>query len=486
MRHRTSGFRLAWFAGVDLRQLAGAQSEWLFYDTLGLVVLLIACASGLSVCFATSYVLDVAPTQVWWVGAAWTVTMSCGIERLMLQVTARNGRWLIVSLIPRIALSLLVALGMEPLVLALNGREVASYMSERATAALRSERASATKTYLPVIARDYGEIRAIRTHEDHLSEHVERYRFLESCEATTPSCSVTHQPTCGAYCEHDAREAARLQSELRTAEPEDRARIAGLQADIQAQKHAKEKDEQRAHEAVAENTGLAARLEALSAIETRHPVVGWEVWFFRAVFVIVDLLPLTVRVTRMLSIECSPYEAACRAARHRDAVNALEVDRRADVREAEVEEQSRADKDIARARIWAERDQNLADAYGESSHHNVPNEQPELSAWDLKTFVRNMSTHEARPVSVPPALRRGGLIGLASLLGLVAAMHLLSSLTGDGLAGSWLAWGSLGLTAALAIYTRGFRHARAWAVRGIFATFLLGLLLPMFITTINL
>lgn len=483
---RRQPFRFAWFGGVDLRLLAGAPSEWVFYDTLGFVVLLIACASGLSVCFATSYVLDVAPAQVWWVGAAWAVTMSCGIERLMLQVTARNGRWLIVSLIPRVALSLLVALGMEPLVLALNGREIRSYMSERATAALRSERATATAAYQPVIARDYAEIRAIRTREDHLSEGVQHYRFLESCEATTPSCSVTHQPTCGAYCEHDAREAARLQSELRTAEPEDRARIAALQTDIEAQRKAKKEDEKHSHEALAEDKGLAARLEALSAIETRHPVVGWEVWFFRAVFVILDLLPLTVRVTRMLSIECSPYEVACRAARHRDAVNALEVDRRADVREAEVEEQSRADKDVARARIWAEREQHLADAYGESSHHNLPDEQPQLSAWDLKMFVRNMSTHEARPISVPPALRRGGVIGLASLLGLVVLMRLLSSVTNSGLAGSWLAWGSLALTTALAIYTRGFRRARAWAVRGIFATLLLGLLLPLFIATINL
>jgi Domain of unknown function (DUF4407) len=483
---RRPPFRLAWFGGADLRLLAAAPSEWAFYDTLGLVVLLIACASGLSVCFAISYVLDVAPAQVWWIGAAWMLTMCCGIERLMLQVTARNGRWLIVSLIPRVAMSLLIALGMEALVLALNGHETRSYMSERATAALRSERASAMATYRPAIEQDYRAIHAIRTHEDQLSGRVEHYRFLESCEATTPSCSVTHLPTCGSYCENDAREAARLQSELQAVEPEDRVRISALQADIAAQKNAKKKDEQRAHEAVAENTGLAARLEALSGIETRHPVVTWEIWFFRALFVIVDLLPLTVRVTRMLSIECSPYEVACRAARHRDAVNALEVDRRADVREAEVEEQSRADKDIARARIWAERDQQLADAYDEPGHNNISGEQPEMQAWDLKTFVRNMSAHETRPVSVPTALHRGGLIGLASLLGLVTVMHLLSSLTGGGLAGSWLVWGSLGLAGALAIYTRGFRRARAWAVRGIFATLLLGLLLPIFIATINL
>jgi Domain of unknown function (DUF4407) len=489
---RRSGLRFAWFGGVSSRQLASAPSEWTFYDNLGLVVLLIACASGFAACLAASYVLAVPPIHVWWVGAAWTLTMACGIERLVLQLSSKNVRWLVAGLVPRILLSLLVAIGMEPLILAINNGEISGYLRERTTEQTRAERIAATNHYLPRIERDDKEITRIRAHKGYLTARVEHFRFLASCETSTPSCSITHQPTCGSYCAHDRREAGRLQSQLAAVQPEDHLQIMRLQQDITNQQEARKQDEKRKQKAVAESEGLSTRLEALSAVEKKHGVVGFEVWFFRALFITVDLLPLTARVLRMLCLEWSPYEAACKAARHQDVVAAQEEDAAANVRETEIEERRNADTDVARARIRADRDRRIAAVYDvdgspavEPDDRRTADIAPPIDAWDLRTFVQSMTAHETRPVSVPPALRRGGLVGLSLALTVAVVMRGLSSAVGD-FSGMWLVWTCLSFMAALTVYTRGYRRGPAWALKGIFATLITGLLLPIVMLGANL
>src|SRR5438105_886286 len=79
------GFSPAFFAGIDPKILARARSEKVFYDALGVIVLLLACASGFTMCIAVSYMLHVHASHIWWLGVAWAAIV-LGFERLILQM----------------------------------------------------------------------------------------------------------------------------------------------------------------------------------------------------------------------------------------------------------------------------------------------------------------------------------------------------------------------------------------------------------------
>lgn len=483
------GLPVAWCGGADLDALADAPSERVFYDALGVVVLLISCASGFAACVAISYVLHVPVTRMWVVGVTWALTMVC-IERLVLQLTATKLRWLVIGLVPRVALSLLVAVGMEPVILRINQSEINEHLSENVTNAIRAADTAAENHYVPLVESDYHQIAGIRAQQSGLTKRSEHYRFLSSCEASTPSCSTTGRAGCAAYCAHYAREANNLSSQLLVVGPQNRARIAYLQRDIKNQQTAMHTQETSRRKAIAESNGLSARLEALGAIEKKHPSVKGEVWFFRLLFLVVDLLPLSMKVIRMLSLESAPYDEACKAARRRDMVRIKRQNAAASEEEKRDKAQTRANIDVDQVSIRLDKERRIEEAHetnpsGHAAAQAFTVSAP-IDAWDLDTFANEMTPHETRPVPVPSELRRGGLVGLAILLVMAGTMGLWSSLTGHSLAGTGIVVVCLGLVVILLAYTRGFRHAPAWALQAIFAGLLVGLVLPIIILGMNL
>ena len=89
-----------------------------------------------------------------------------------------------------------------------------------------------------------------------------------------------------------------------------------------------------------------------------------------------------------------------------------------------------------------------------------------------------MEPHESRPVPVPEPLRRGALTGTALIAGLTVLTFVISAVTGRPVSGSWIAVVTLVPLAGLAIYTKGFTSAPAWALRGSFVVLVAGLVMP--------
>ena len=83
-----------------------------------------------------------------------------------------------------------------------------------------------------------------------------------------------------------------------------------------------------------------------------------------------------------------------------------------------------------------------------------------------------------------PPLTRLSWIGLAVLASLAVGLLLVRSAHAD-VTGGWIAAAVLALSAALAIYSQGFRKGPSWTHRAAFVTALVSLALPVLIFALN-
>jgi Domain of unknown function (DUF4407) len=489
-RHSPTPPRFAWFAGVDLQLLALTPSEWSFYDALGKTVFLLACASGFAMAVAVGYLLQMPASHVAYIGVAWTVVVAFGIERLVLQLPSTRKRWLPVALVPRLALSLLLAVQLgEPLMMRINQDEIRNVLTQTHMAAIHAASANATKEYQPKIDADDAQIAKVQATERALQNKVERYRFLSACEANTPTCSTTGRTGCSTYCQHYARLADEAQGQLEALKPQDARAIAALRADIATKKNAIRAEIALRKKAIHQNTGLLAREHALASLERTHPEVAAEVWFLRLFFLALDLLPLGAKVLRLLTTD-SPYEAVVEAARRKDGLGAKRTNQAVRVEERRILDQARADIEVNTISINLDKARRIDDAEATWVATLGPAlpvaDRQTIPAWDLGDFVDRMEPHERQHVPVPPGLRRGGFIGLALVGGLAGASFLWTVLLHHTLNAVWLPMVAVALVGGLAAYTRGFRSAPRWALRATFASLFIGLLLPLAVLGFNL
>lgn len=484
-------FSPAWFAGINLRVLALTKSESLFYNTLGLCVLLLGCASGFSFALAAGYFLGVSPAHVWWLGAAWTVIMTCGIERLVLQTSASRKGWLVLVIVSRIVLSALLSVQLgEPLMLRINQDAINRYLDNSASTAVQAATTKATTYYNPQIKAAEQQITAIRNKETGLSNRAEHYTFLSQCEDDTRSCSTTGKLGCGTYCRHYARIAEAASAELRGMKPADSAQIASLRGQIGSLRKREGSEAGSDISSIEKDRGLIAREEALSAIARAHPVVMVETWFLRALFLALDLLPVILKVIRMLSVE-SPYEEMLGAIRRKEWIKAAQLREDARVEEHRIQEQGASDRRIHSERIRVNEAETIDNFYtggteGARDRRYGGGGGTPIRAWSLSQYTDEMTSHESRPVPIPEPLRRGALIGTALIAGLALLITVFSQLNGESVNGGWIAIGALIPVAALVIYTRGFTTAPAWALRASLAVLVAGLLMPLLIIAINI
>ena len=235
---------------------------------------------------------------------------------------------------------------------------------------------------------------------------------------------------------------------------------------------------------IGEGDGIWARIDAMNAVAATHPGMAAEVWVLRLLFVVLDLLPLTAKVFRLFTID-SPYEDQLAAARALDAVPAKKAEADARVREAEISQQERADKEVLRARINRETDRRIYEMDGDSDFFAAGGTQPywhaeRVRAKSLGELGDEIQIHDHLPVPVPGVLRRVGFVGL----GVLGSLLVLLALSG-ATAGLWLIAVAFAAATALCAYTQGFRRASPWGMRGILATFLVGLVMPLLLIAIN-
>lgn len=484
-------FSMAWFAGYDLQRLRRVPSERGFAGALGSAVLLLACANGFTACIAVGYVLHTPPSHLWWLGVAWTIIVACGIERLVLQVSPGKRRLLLLVVLPRLIVSLLLAVQFgEPLVLRFNQGEVNNYLSTQRVNEEETASKSLTSFYEPQIVAAQGEVASIQSSIAKLAGHAEHDRFLSACEDSMASCSQTHRLGCGAYCEHFARVSHETSQRLAKVEPEDRARIATLKKTIKKLETDQSGQLKARLQGVGQNVGLAAHEEALAGVERVHPSIRSEVWFLRLFFFFLDVLPLSTKLVRMFAF-ASPYDEVASAEREEDALDAFAKKEAVSVEKDRIGEEARAQMEVNRESIWTEAEMRMsgmrASAGGGASGggFSAPRRPAAPQALNLAEYTSRTVDHEQQPVPVPAALRRGGLVGLILLAttaaGSVAGLVLHAGITGLLLAGPALAAASL-----LASHTRGFQTATAWELRATFAVLITGLLMPLVVVAVSL
>ena len=441
-------------------------------------MLLLSCASGVAWCLVWGYVLHVPPQQIWWTGVLWTLILSCGIERLVLQVTGARKRWMPIVILPRLALAFLLAVQLgEPLMLRINEDQINAEIALQQAAAREDVRADARRSYDNRIVAAKQKIDDLRKNETKVRRELTRYRFLAS---STP---------CLRQCQHYQRQADNRARDLQEIRQRHDGRVKGLKERISELRADKRGEIAHRFAAIDRDTGLPARHEALAALVNKHPSLSAQIWFLRCFFIALDLVPLAAKVSKMLSGD-SPYEAHMAAKRRQEMAEAHAEVVSARVKEQRTTKQGRADEEVDGVVIDLDAEQRIRDAeaaFGDGADGSSrASRSGPIGGQNLGDFVERMRPWEDEHVPVPAGLRRGGLIGLAITAAAAIAMTGWAVLTDTAIAGVWLVLLVLSLIVALAVYTRGFRRAPGWALRAILASLLAGLGLPVVILVLNL
>jgi hypothetical protein len=339
----------AWFGGANLAVLDKAPSDRGFFEILGIVVFALACASGFAVCIAVGYMLDTSPTHLWLLGVAWSLMLACGLERLVMQVSASRKRLLVPMLVLRLSLSILLAFAFgEPLMLLINQDKIGNLMSADRKAALIQVHADADATFDPQVKAVKAEVSRLRRNEAKVKSNMSHYRAISACGS--------------ALCEHYAQRAKQRRSDLFALKRRHGGRIAGLKSKIhqlRVQKRAQIADRTKA---IVDDNGLIAREEALATLMKDNPHVKYNVWFFRLLFLVIDLLPFSAKVLHVFSGPA--YDAAVAAARRTDMVKAEQEETDAEVESQRIKDQAAADIGVNKRLIRAEADRRLRATWG--------------------------------------------------------------------------------------------------------------------------
>lgn len=490
-------YLLAWFAGTRREVLEKCPGEAAFYSGLGMAVIATALVSGLTLSIALGYTLRESATHLWPATVGWSLIVLC-LDRLLLMLTAT--RRLALALVPRLIISFVIgAMIAEVVTLWIYAPEINAQMQRDVQNEIQTSSKNVTTFYGPQITSDQRTVAKIQSTENSLVTRINNNLFLSSCESTDTICSTTHQLGCGAFCLHYRQVAASLQKELDAVKPEDDSRIRQLQSTISRLNLSEANSVKVLNSSERAGTGLIAREDALTELERVHPGILVQVWFIRGALVLLDMMPLIIK-SLYLAFSESSYEAIASSYKRRERVTALEIDLQARVERGRLNEQALADEALNRVRIQAQRDSQIAaeeaKSFGDSSPQSQYNNESDISTRsdgimtpDFTDFVASMRSkrpHESLAAEFPRGLTIAGWIAVGLLTALAFILWLLTDATHRSVTGEIVALLALISVASLAVFTRGFRSAPAWAMRATFAALLVGLSLPVIVTVLNL
>jgi hypothetical protein len=475
-------WRPAWLTGADLRILNQVSSEWSFYDSLGAAVLGLTCFSGFSAALALGYALRTPALDLWWFGLLWTCGLLFCVERLVLQVpTTRKRSTFYASLVFRGALSVLIALMLaEPMILRLNQPEIEAQLSVEHRQANEAAEAEIAAHFEPLVTKAKEELHEGRSRKIKLQREVKKYSRLQGEAAETG---------CDAACVSFGKTAAEKQGLLHAVEERNDHRQPELHEKLRGLAHSQKQKENGEGSAVKTGDGFWARLGALSAVMDKNSLMNLELWGLRLAFFLFDLAPLLALVFYLKRAGPKPYEDLRVAYWHLDALVAKEIRGNTDVREHEINERTKAEKEAVQAEIMLEADRRMAEAGLDGTVRGPEGSQYDptapVTARNLSGFVDQMRPWENEPVTVSTELRRGGIIGSIAIGVSAILATVWSAVTGQAVSGLWLVVAVLCGVVVLALATHGFRRAPAWALWAIFAVLIVGLAMPFLIFFTN-
>jgi len=347
---RRVGARWAWLAGGDDFVLRQVPSEASFFNGLGMWVAGMAVVSGFGMTVAASQWWSTSITNVLWVLPVWTV-LYCLIERLVLKSFGTSWVWNLVLTIPRLLLSLAIALVIGlPMAQVIYSGSINDELSKTTTARIHEATNQITRTYGAKIAAAQKEIAAAQARETRLQQQVTNSRFLADCEAGLQSCSQTHKLGRGPYYRRDTRRAAAAAAELERARPEIAATIAANRQKIAVWRAAERSQIATRVATIKANRDFLARQAALDRVQKASPAVTKYVQFFLAFLIAIDLVALMLKLTHLFSTG-GAYERAAAALRANDLVDVHRLQQRANVLTNRITLQARAQQEADELRI---------------------------------------------------------------------------------------------------------------------------------------
>jgi hypothetical protein len=342
--------RWAWLAGGDDFVLRQVPSEASFFNALGMWVAGMAVVSGFGMTVAASQWWSTSITSVLWVLPLWAV-LYCLIERLVLKSFGASWAWNLVLTIPRLVLSLAIALVIGlPMAQVIYSGSINDELSKTTTARIHEATNQITRTYDAKIAAAQKEIAAAQAREQSLQRKVTNSRFLADCEAGLTSCSQTHKLGRGPYYRRDARRAAAAAAELKRARPQIEATIAANRQKIATWRVAESSQLANRVATIKADRDFLARQAALDRVEKASPAVTKYVEFFLAFLIAIDLVALMLKLTHLFSTG-GAYERSAAALRANDLVEVHRLQERATVLTNRITLESQAQQDADARRI---------------------------------------------------------------------------------------------------------------------------------------
>jgi uncharacterized protein DUF4407 len=350
-RRRRAGW--AWLAGGDGFVLATVPSEASFLGGLGMWVAGMALVSGFAMTVAASQWWSTSIPRVLWVLPLWAV-LYCLIERLVLKSFGTSKLWNLVIAIPRLVLSLAIALVVGlPMAQVIYSGSINDELSRTTTARIHQATNEITRVYGAKIAVAQKEIATAQAREASLQRQVTNSRFLADCEAGLASCSQTHKLGRGPYYKRDARRAAAAAAELKRARPQIAATIAADRRKIALWRATEAAQVKNRVAAIKADRDFLARQAALERVEKANPAVKKYVEFFLVFLIAIDLVALILKLTHLLSTG-GAYERSAAALRATDLVETHRLQQRAAVLTRRITLEARAQEDADELRIRGE------------------------------------------------------------------------------------------------------------------------------------
>jgi len=343
----------AWLAGGDNSVLQHVPSEASFFNGLGMWVAGMAVVSGFGMTVAASQWWSTSIPSVLWVLPLWAV-LYCLIERLVLKSFSTSWRWNLVLTVPRLVLSLAIALVIGlPMAQVIYSGSINDELSKTTTARIHEATNQITRTYGGKIAAAQKEIAVAQATETRLQEQVTNSRFLADCEAGLQSCSQTHKLGRGPFYRRDARKAAAAAAELERVRPQIAATSAANQRKIAVWRAAESSQIANRVATIKADRDFLARQAALDRVQAANPSVRKYVVFFLAFLIAIDLVALMLKLTHLFSTG-GAYERSAAALRATDLVEVHRLQERANVLTRRIALEARAQEDADELRIRRE------------------------------------------------------------------------------------------------------------------------------------
>ncbi|MET0607993.1 MAG: DUF4407 domain-containing protein [Gaiellaceae bacterium] len=367
----------AWFAGGDGYVLRNVPSEASFLNGLGMWVAGMAIVSGFGMTVAASQWWSTSITSVLWVLPLWAV-LYCLIERLVLKSFGTSWAWNLVLTIPRLVLSLAIALVIGlPVAQVIYSGSINDELSKTTTTRIHQATNEITHTYGAKIAAAQKEITVAQAEEASLQRQVTNSRFLADCEAGLQTCSQTHKLGRGPYFRRDARRAAAAAAELKRARPQIEATIAANRRKIEIWRAAESSQIANRIATIKADRDFLARQAALERVEKASPAVRKYVEFFLAFLIAIDLVALMLKLTHLFSTG-GAYERSAAALRANDLVEVHRLQERANVLTRRITLQSQALQDADELRIRGEISREHEPERDELGLNELPSRRPSL------------------------------------------------------------------------------------------------------------